>query len=162
MAWPGASSAKAGFTFFLQENESLLRGHFLFCDFIFCAFLDKRPLFFLLLLFCCRIIARYIFLHFYECTVQPKRWARYGLADIFGGPKVLNSKIIVYLRNFGEKSMALANSCFEKWIIEFGRSLKSKGKMVHWLLLENGLSQEPTMYQGKTANFLYLLSYRVK
>ena len=49
----------------------------------------------------------------------------------FLGSKVLDSKIIVYLRNFGEKSMALANSCFEKWIIEFGRSLKSKGKMAH-------------------------------
>ena len=49
--------------------------------------------------------------HFYtlgSCTVQPKRWARYGLADIFGGPKVLDSKIIVYLRNFGEKIIALA------------------------------------------------------
>ena len=45
---------------------------------------------------------------FYSCTVQPKRWARYGLADIFGGPKVLDSKIIVYLRNFGEKIIALA------------------------------------------------------
>ena len=41
-------------------------------------------------------------------TVQPKRWARYGLADIFGGPKVLDSKIIVYLRNFGEKIIAAA------------------------------------------------------
>ena len=41
-------------------------------------------------------------------TVQPKRWARYGLADIFWGPKVLDSKIIVYLRNFGEKIIALA------------------------------------------------------
>ena len=43
-----------------------------------------------------------------QSTVQPKRWARYGLADIFGGPKVLDSKIIVYLRNFGEKIIALA------------------------------------------------------
>ena len=63
--------------------------------------------------------------------MKPKRWVRYELVEFFGGPKVLNSKIIVYLRNFGEKSMALANSCFEKWIIEFGRSLKSKGKMAH-------------------------------
>ena len=40
--------------------------------------------------------------------MQPKRRVRYGLADFLGSPKVLDSKIIVYLRNFGEKIIALA------------------------------------------------------